>query len=201
MDLRQCDKQWVALQVRPRYEFVTANILRSKGYEEFLPVYATKRKWSDRTKTIVAPLFRGYVFCKMDKSVKFPVITTPGVIRIVGSSSGTVHIGDDEIETIRMAERSGREVQPWAFFNIGDRVQINAGPLAGLAGVLVAYQNKHRLVISVDLIQSSMAVEVEGDALTLIEQTATRPIADSVQPGSPLAPFTGLTCAAQRSFA
>jgi len=104
------------------------------------------------------------------------VITTPRVIRIVGSCGGIAYIEDDEIETIWMAERSGREVEPWTFLNVGDRVQISAGPLSGLQGVLVAQKNKRRLIISVDLIQSSMAIEIDGDAVALIrpQQNAAR---------------------------
>lgn len=168
MDLRQFNKRWLALQVRPRYEFITASILRGKGYEEFLPVYTTWRKWSDRQKKIVAPLFSGYVFCKMDENIKFPLITTLGVIRIVGSCGGTAYLEDSEIEIIRIAERSGREVEPWPFLQVGDRVQIKSGLLLGLQGVLLAHKNKNRLIISIDLIQKSISVEVERDSLAAI---------------------------------
>lgn len=168
MNFRQCNKRWLALQVRPRHEFITASILRGKGYEEFVPVYTTKRKWSDRTKDISAPLFSGYVFCKADENVKFPLITTPGVMRIVGSCGGPAYIEDSEIETIRTAEQSGHEVQPWSFWHVGDMVQISAGPLSGLQGVLVAHKNKHRLIVSVNMIQSSMAVEIDPDEIRII---------------------------------
>ncbi|HLJ85508.1 MAG TPA: transcription termination/antitermination NusG family protein [Candidatus Angelobacter sp.] len=168
MDLKQFNHRWLALQVRPKYEFITANILRCKGYEEFLPVYISKRKWSDRIKEITTPLFTGYVFCKMDENIQFPLITTPGVIRIVGSCGGVAYLEDSEIEAIRMAEKSGRDVQPWTFLHAGDRVQISAGPLSGLQGVLLSHKNKNRLIVSVNLIQSSMAVEINGDDLMLL---------------------------------
>lgn len=168
MDFRKCNKRWLALQVRPRYEFITSSILRGKGYEEFVPVYITTRKWSDREKNITAPLFSGYVFCRMDENIKFPLITTPGVMRIVGSCGGAAYIEDSEIETIRTAERSGREVQPWTYLHVGDQVQISTGPLSGLQGVLVAHKNKHRLIISVNMIQSSIAVEIDPDGIKLI---------------------------------
>ncbi|HEV3042191.1 MAG TPA: UpxY family transcription antiterminator [Candidatus Angelobacter sp.] len=189
MDFGQYNKRWLALQVRPRYEFIAASILRSKGYEEFLPVYTVKRKWSDRTKKIVAPLFSGYVFCRMDSSINFPMVTTPGVIRIVGTRRGIGFIEDEEIETIRMAERSGREVEPWTYFQVGDRVQINEGPLTGLQGILVACRNKRRLVVSVSLIQSSMAIEVGEESLTLVRShqivSGSNPsLAPEASPGS-----------------
>src|SRR5579862_7339374 len=168
MGFRECNNRWLALQVRPRYEFITASILRGKGYEEFVPVYTTKRKWSDRTKNITAPLFTGYVFCRVDENIKIPLITTPGVMRIVGSCGGVAYIEDSEIEAIRTAERSGCEVQPWTYWQIGDQVQISAGPLAGLQGVLVAHKNKHRLIISVNMIQSSIAVEIDPDGVQRI---------------------------------
>src|SRR5262249_17729977 len=108
------------------------------------------------------------VFCRMDVSISFPMVTTPGVIRIVGTRKGIGFIEDEEIETIRMAERSGREVEPWTYFQVGDRVQISEGPLTGIEGVLISCRNKRRLVVSVSLIQSSMAIEVGEDVLTLV---------------------------------
>lgn len=168
MDFRQCNKRWLALQVRPRYEFITASILRGKGYEEFVPVYTTKRKWSDRIKNITAPLFSGYVFCKVGENINIPLITTPGVMRIVGSRGGPSYLEDSEIESIRTAERAGREVQPWTYLQVGDQIKISAGPLSGLQGVLVAHKNKHRLIISVNMIQSSIAVEIDPDGIQRI---------------------------------
>ena len=104
----------------------------------------------------------------MDENIQFSLVTTPGVIRIVGSCGGAAYIEDSEIESIRMADKSGREVQPWTYWHVGDKVQIATGPLAGLQGVLVAYKNKHHLIISVNMIQSSMAVEVDPAGVQLI---------------------------------
>src|ERR1700760_4448993 len=112
MDLNCLGKGWFAIQVRPRYEFVTSKHLRNKGYEEFVPVYSEKRKWSDREKKIDMPLFTGYVFCRLDPEVRSPIVTTPGVIRIVGNSKGIARIDDAEIAVIQAAIRAGVKARP-----------------------------------------------------------------------------------------
>jgi transcription antitermination factor NusG len=161
MDLREHKQGWFAIQVRPKYEFTTATMLRNKGYEEYVPSYRSLRQWSDRKKEITAPLFTGYVFCRFDAEVCAPVITTPGVIRIVGTANRVVQIEDSEIEAIRMAVASGRSVSPAPYINIGDRVCIKEGPMAGCQGILVRCNNRHRFILSVDLVQSSVAVEID----------------------------------------
>jgi len=138
MDLTQCDQAWVAVQVRPRQEFVASRVLRGKGYEEFVPSYSSKRKWSDRTKEIITPLFSGDVFCKLDKKVPYPVISTPGVIRIVGPGGRIAPIADSEIEAIRLATNSGCSIQPCDYLNIGDRIRITSGPLQGREDFLIS---------------------------------------------------------------
>lgn len=166
MDLAQCDQGWVAVQVRPRYEFVAARVLRGKGYEEFVPTCSSKRRWSDRTKEIITPLFSGYVFCKLDKKIPYPVISTPGVIRIVGPGGRIAPIEESEIEAIRVATNSGCSIQPCDYLNVGDRIRVASGPLHGLEGFLINRKSRHCMVISVNLIQKSIAVEVDGHVLT-----------------------------------
>src|SRR6266478_83223 len=101
MDLYQRDHAWFALQVRPRHELKAANVLRNKGFQEFVPVYEGRRQWSDRNKTLTLPLFTGYVFCRFNPNQKVPIVNTPGVIRVVGSSKGCAPIADHEIESIQ----------------------------------------------------------------------------------------------------
>ena len=136
MDLARCDQGWVAVQLWLRYEFVAARVLRGKGYEEFVPIYSSKRRSSYRTKEIITPLFVGYVFCKLDKKVPYPVVSTPGVIRIVGSGGRIAPIGESEIEAIQLATNSGCSIQSCDSLNVGDCIKANPGHLQGLEGFL-----------------------------------------------------------------
>lgn len=157
MDLGRFDKCWFAVQVRPRYEFLAANTLRGKGFEEFLPTYKSRRKWSDRTKQIELPLFPGYVFCKFNAEIRVPILTTPGVIRILGAHSA---IPEAEIAAIQAAVASRLPASPCSYLKIGTKVQVIAGPLSGVEGILVSYGGHYRLILSVNLVQNSISVDV-----------------------------------------
>ncbi len=154
-------RQWFAVQVKPRCEKICALSLRQKGYEEFLPLYKRMRQWSDRSKQIELPLFPGYIFCRMDPAIGARIVTTPGVIRIVGFGKNPVSIPDDEIATIKTVDSSGLSRHPWPSLHSGQRVRINEGPLCGIEGTFVSCKNHNRLVLSVPLLQQAIAVEVE----------------------------------------
>lgn len=160
MDLSKCHERWFAVQVRPRHEFVAAQLLRRKGYEEFLPRYRCLRRWSDRIKKVEEPLFRGYVFCRFDAQIRSPLIATPGVIGIVGSRNGPTPIPEQEIESIRRLVMLGLDLQPCSYTSIGDRLQINNGPLAGIEGVVIEIRNRRQLILSIDLVRASVIVDI-----------------------------------------
>jgi transcription termination/antitermination protein NusG len=161
MDMSGHDHRWCAVQVRPRYEVLVSSILRNKGYEEFLPLYRVSRQWSDRRKEIAFPLFTGYVFCRLNPTLSGPIVTTPGVIRIVGTRKEIVAIPDEEIDAIRRVVKSGFKVEPCAY-TIGDRVRFASGPFEGIEGIVVEHKNHRRVVVSINLIQSSISVEVDS---------------------------------------
>lgn len=167
MHLYQQDHAWFALQVRPRHEIKAASMLRNKGFEEFVPLYESHRQWSDRKKTVTLPLFTGYVFCRFDPNQKVPIVTTFGVIRVVGSSKGCIPIADHEIESIQKITATGRSVEPHPYLNltVGSRVRVQEGPLTGCEGMLVEHRANLKLILSMDLIQRSMSVEIEGYAV------------------------------------
>jgi transcription antitermination factor NusG len=172
MEGQKTDYAWFAVQVKPRYEFKTAEMLRSKGFEEFVPSYLSQRQWSDRQKSVMLPLFTSYIFCKMCAKKKLPVITTAGVLRIVGSRQGPIPISNEEIEAIQKVTRSAKNVKPHPFvpaFLPGSRVKIEEGPLAGIEGTLLQYTNRAELLISVDLIQQAVSIEIDGDAVSLVK--------------------------------
>jgi transcription antitermination factor NusG len=154
---------WFALQVRARSERTIAELLRSKGYEEFLPLYHCKRRWSDRIKRVMQPLFPGYVFCRLDLQHRLPVLVTPGVLQIVGLGKTPTPIDESEIISLQKIVTSGVQTEPWPFMKIGERVRIVRGALEGVEGILNAFKGPSRLVVSVTLLRRSVAVEIDED--------------------------------------
>ena len=152
--------QWFAIRVKPRTEQVVADALAGKGYVSFLPLHAERRRWSDRVKTIHVPLFAGYVFCRFDVQRRLPILTTPGVLHIVSTGTTPQPIDDDEIASLQVLVASGLPVEPWPFHYLGQRICIIGGPLAGTTGILQSVKSKDRLIVSISLLQRSVAVEI-----------------------------------------
>lgn len=153
--------QWFALRIRSQHEAKVAAALQSKGYEEFLPLYRIRRRWSDRFKEIYRPLFPGYVFCRFDVNQRLPILVTPGVMLIVGSGKIPLAVDDNEITALQSIVKSGLQAQPWPFLQVGQRVRIEQGSLEGVEGILIGLKGPHRLVVSVTLLQRSVAVEID----------------------------------------
>jgi transcription antitermination factor NusG len=155
--------QWYALRVRSRREKAVATALRLKGYEDFLPVYIRRRCWANRIANIETPLFPNYVFCRVDLGDRRALIaSTPGVLQIVGNGLKAVAIEDHEIAVIRHLHTGRAEAEPWPYMPVGRRVSIVKGPLAGIEGILVESKTRNRVVVSVHLLQQSVAVEIDG---------------------------------------
>lgn len=161
---------WVAVQVRPRYEFVTSELLRYKGYEVFVPTYRRKRQWSDRVKDLELPLFTGYIFCRLEIQIRNPIVATPGVIRIVGSGKEMATIDEREIEALQGVTKSRVPARPCPFVNVGDRVRVREGSLAGVEGILVRHKSGDRLILSVKLVQQSIEVEIPTTRIEALNQ-------------------------------
>jgi transcription antitermination factor NusG len=152
---------WFALQVKPRHEKVAAQALERKGFEQFLPVYRARRRWSDRVKEVHLPLFPGYAFCRFDPLNRLPVLTIPNVVHVVGFGKTPAPVADVEIASLQAIVKSGLPALPWPFLKIGQFVRIDSGPLIGVTGLLLEIKNGHRLVVSVTLLQRSVAVEID----------------------------------------
>ena len=152
---------WYALRTKSRYENTVASHLFARGYESFLPLYKCRRRWSDRSKEIELPLFPGYVFCQFNSLDRFPILSIPGVVHVVGVGRTPVSIDESEIAAIQAAVKSGLHRQPCPFLEIGDRVRIEHGPLCGIEGILLGFRGNQRLVLSVTLLQRSVAVQVD----------------------------------------
>ena len=165
---------WYALQVRARQEVLVADYLRGIGYDWFLPQCKVRKRWSDRVKNIELPLFPGYLFCRFNPHDRLPILKTPGVIQIIGNNRQPIPVDEQEIRAIQALVASGVPNEPWPFMELGDRVRIESGPLRGLEGLLAEVKGNHRLVLSVTLLQRSVAVEIDSAFVTLLSSSRSR---------------------------
>lgn len=165
---------WYAVNVRYQHEKRTGQALEQRGWETFVPVYETERQWSDRIKKIEMPLFGGYVFCRFPLEERMRVEDTPGVVRVVRFHGAPAPLEPGEMERIQRLTASDLPLAPWPYLSTGDRVRVCRGPLRGLEGTLVeapgrgeenggraALKSDIRLVVSVEMLQRSVAVQLE----------------------------------------
>jgi transcription antitermination factor NusG len=153
---------WFALQVRARHETGIADYLGNKGYEQFLPLYKCRKRWSDRIKQVDVPLFPGYLFCRFNPQNRLPILKAPGVVRIVGTGRSPIPVCDKEIESLQILVASGLPNQPCGFLKAGDRARIEAGPLRGAEGLFVRFKGNCHLILSVTLLQRAVAIEIDS---------------------------------------
>ncbi len=157
--------EWFALTVKPNREKTAALALECKGLRSYLPVYRARRRWSDRIRELDLPLFTGYVFCRFLEAERSRVLATPAVTSVVGFGRRPEPVGEEEIEAIQKMLASGLLVEPWPFLRVGERVRIESGSLCGLEGILKQVKDAWRVVVGVELLQRSVAVEIDRDAL------------------------------------
>ena len=163
--IMQAPANWYAVQTRARNEKVISERLQEQGLTTFLPLVTEVRRWSDRKKKVELPLFSCYVFVKLvatNNDERMRVYRTNGVFRIVSMRGEAIPIPDEQIEALRAVVT---QQVPWTehpFLKIGQRVRIRGGSLEGLEGVLLSRNGDRTLIISVDAIQRSLAVRVEG---------------------------------------
>jgi len=154
---------WFALRTRSNFEKTAFEVLRGKGYEVFLPLYQSRRQWSDRTKIIERPLFPGYLFCRFAAEDRLPVLVTPGVVNVIGAGKTPLPVPEDEVAAVQRIISSGLPARPWPFVRVGQKVVIERGPLAGIEGILESVRNSYRFVVSVGLLQRAVAAEVDAN--------------------------------------
>jgi transcription antitermination factor NusG len=167
-------EEWYALQVRPRCEERVRRHLQGKGYEVFLPTYECRRRWSDRVKSLVLPLFPSYIFSRFDVEKRLPILITPGVDSIVGAGKSPIPVDQKEISAIRSVMNSGIASQPWPYLETGDVVEVDNGPLEGLSGIVLRDKGSDRLVISVTLLRRSVSVEIDRHRVRPVESAHRR---------------------------
>jgi len=156
---------WYALHVRYRHERAVERALNGLGYPAFSPHYQMKRKRADRTKIIAVPLFPGYVFSHFQAERRLPILKISGVVSVVGAGNIPEAITTSEIESLQALVKSSRSVQPWPFLKAGHKIRIAAGALAGVEGILLEVKNQYRLIVSVTLLQRSVAVTIDQDSV------------------------------------
>ncbi len=159
--------KWYTLATKSRHEKVAKVGLNAKGFEVYLPLRTVIKKWSDRKKKVEEPLFKGYVFVKMPYRERISALETAGIVRMVlfNGRPGILH--ETEIRTIQQIleanYRHGVTVEAIEGLGVGDTVEVISGPLTGLRGQYTRIKNENRLVISIDSIAKSLAVEVPFD--------------------------------------
>ena len=129
MRVRSQQWPWFAILVKTGREKTANLLLENAGYECFLPVNRSTRRWSDRTKSVDVPLFPGYLFCRMNPHNRLTVLMTPGVIQIVGVGKTPIPVEEEEIEAIERVQTSGLSAMPWPYMEVGNVAQIVDGPL------------------------------------------------------------------------
>lgn len=139
-----------------------SELLRAKGIEEYLPVYKSRRVWSDRVRELELPLFPGYVFCHIGIEARSLVLATRGVVGIAGSDNQPIPIDDEELAAVKKLVESRSGVEPWPFTRIGQRVRVHRGSLRGVEGILLKVKSAHRLVVSITLLGRSVASEIDA---------------------------------------
>ena len=155
---------WYALHTRPRHERVVVHHLQQRGVQTFLPTTTEVHRWSDRKKSVQLPLFSCYAFAKFknDRTERLNVLRVNGVLGLVGSRGEGTPIPDGQIDAIRALVDKELPFSLCPFLKIGQRVRIRGGALEGLEGMFVARNGSHALVISIDAIERSLAVRLEG---------------------------------------
>ena len=167
-NLRRIDEEvensssWWAVYTRHQHEKAVAQVLSTKGFEVFLPLYDCVRRWKDRNKTLSLPLFPCYVFVRGGLNRRLQVVTTPGIHTILYSGERLAFIPNDEIDSIRKAVNSPTRVEPHPFLRCGEMVRVTRGSLEGVVGVLVRKKSIFRLVLSVEMLAQSVSVEIDA---------------------------------------
>jgi transcription antitermination factor NusG len=174
---------WWALYTRHQHEKVVADMLTSKGFDVFLPQYESLRRWKDRNTLISLPLFPCYVFVRGNTDRKLQVVSTPGVHMVLyhGDQVATIH--EDEIAAIRTAVDGRLRVEPHPFLTCGQRVRVLRGTLQGVEGILIRKKNAYRLVLSVEMLAQSVAVEVSATDVERVQESNESSLPQSIPPG------------------
>jgi transcription antitermination factor NusG len=185
---------WWVLYTRHQHERAVAEMLSAKGFEVFLPLYESIRRWKDRQKLLTLPLFPCYVFVQGGLDRRLQVVTTPGIHTILFHGERVAIVPETEIRAIRRVVEGQFRVEPHPFPRCGERVRVTRGSLEGVEGTLVRKKNLYRLVLSVDMMAQSVAVEIDASD---VEPVPVRELA-GISPAMQSAEARGLTLNSHR---
>ena len=168
------DPEWWVLYTRHQHEKTVAESLSVHGFDVFLPLYESTRRWKDRSKILSLPLFPCYVFVRGGCNRMLEVVTTPGVNMILHRGERVATIPEAELDAIRRTVEGHLSVEPHPFLKCGERVRVIRGSLEGVEGILVRKKGSYRLVLSVEMLAQSAAVEIDvTDVEPVRPQTST----------------------------
>jgi len=156
------EERWYAAYTSANHEKRVAKQLDVREVEHFLPLYTSVRRWKDRRVTLHMPLFPGYVFVRMALRDRLSVVQIPGVAQLVGFNGRPAALPEEAIEALTAGLQHGLHAEPHPYLTVGRRVRIRDGPLAGLEGILRRWKGNWRVVLSLDLIQRSVSVDLDG---------------------------------------
>jgi transcription antitermination factor NusG len=158
----QRESAWWAIYTRHQHEKIVARMLSAKGFEVFLPLYDSTRQWKDRNKMLSRPLFPCYLFVRGENMHRLQVMTTLGVHMILCNGEQVAAVPEAEIQAIRKTVEGALPIEPHPFLTCGERVRVKRGTLAGVEGILVRKRNQYRLVLTVDMLEQSVGVEIDA---------------------------------------
>jgi transcription antitermination factor NusG len=159
---------WYALYANTRHEKVVARQLEERHIETFLPLYRTWHRWKDRRKQVELALFPSYVFVRIEEGDKLRVLKVPGVVNVVSFNGRMAPLPEREISALRNALENNIYAEPCPYLRVGRRVRVARGPMEGAEGILARKKDKCRVVISVDVLMRSVAVEIDGTDLEAV---------------------------------
>ena len=156
---------WYAIYAKHQHEKTVADLLARKGFDILLPIYRSIRRWKDRDKTVLSPLFPCYLFVRTDLSRKVDILRTSGVFWLVESGGCACPIPECDIEAINKIIHSPAQVAPHPYLGSGEWVRVRHGCLEGVEGILTRVKNQYRVVLTVEPLRKALAVEVDISAV------------------------------------
>src|SRR5712692_10855821 len=183
MPAEHVEPRWYAVYTSANHEKRVAVQLVQRSVEHFLPLYSSVRRWKDRRVKLDLPLFPGYVFVRLALVERLRVLQIPRVVRLVGFSGMPAALPDEQVEILRAGLAERLHAEPHPFLTVGRRMRIVRGPLAGLEGVLLRKKGNFRFVLSVELIQRSLSVDVDASEVQPLEESKRS------LPGLPISPL------------
>jgi transcription antitermination factor NusG len=171
VSLADSDVRWYAAYTKANHEKKVSEQLRARMVDHYLPVYSSVRRWQDRRVNLEMPLFPGYVFVRTSLRDRLDVLQVPGVAWLVSFDGRPAALPDDEIARLRAALSGTRRAAPHPYLAVGRRVSLQSGPMKGFNGILIRRKSGTRIVVSVELIQKSVAVEVDEADLAIAGAT------------------------------